>query len=239
MPQDKQITVYVHPIPAPSHRVLIALADAKAEYILYNLDIWRERPDWFSSKVNPLGKIPAITYGGPKVAPDNPSPESAKLSESLAIIEFIADIFPESGLLPADPVVRARARMINNYFDTRFFPAFWDFFIEARAKPADILGVLETVQGLLPETGFAVGAWSIADVAIAPFLVRVVMLLENGLGKQQEEEGKEVLRALREPRFARVMKYIRDAKEWPSFKVTFNEADIVAQTKAFLLQRDN
>ncbi len=165
-------------------------------------------------------QIPAITYGGPETSPDQPSAESMKLSESLALIEFVADIFPGSGLLPADPVVRARARMINIYFDTRFFPVFWDFFLEG--KPVDLLGALDTVQRLLPVTGFAVGAWSIADVGIAPFLVRVAMLLEHDIGKQSEQDGK-MLIALHEPRFTRIMKYIEDAKEWPSFKATYDE----------------
>ena len=168
-------------------------------------------------------QIPALTYGGPKTAPERPSPESAKLSESLALIEFVADVFPESNLLPADPVLRARARMINVYFDTRFFPVFWDFFLEGKPG-ADLLGALETMQSLLPETGFAVGPeWSIADIAVAPFLVRVVMLLEHDLGKQSAEEGSKALLALRTPRFARLMKYIEDAKEWSSFKATFDE----------------
>ncbi|TFK79373.1 hypothetical protein K466DRAFT_579210 [Polyporus arcularius HHB13444] len=237
MSQTEQITLYANPVPAFSHRVLIALEDAKAKYTLYNFDIWRERPEWFNSEVNPLGKIPAITYDGPETSPERPSAESVKLSESLALVEFVADIFPESGLLPADPVVRARARMINIYFDTRFFPVFWDFFLEG--KPVDLLGALDTVQRLLPVTGFAVGAWSIADVGIAPFLVRVAMLLEHDIGKQSEEDGKKMLIALHEPRFTRIMKYIEDAKEWPSFKATYDEADAVAQCKVFpLLQRN-
>ena len=99
---------FLRQVPAFSHRVLIALEDAKAEYTLHNFDIWRTRPEWFNNQVNPLGKvlifcyvsrfaltepsssqIPALTYGGPKTAPEQPSPESAKLSESLALIEFV------------------------------------------------------------------------------------------------------------------------------------------------------
>ncbi|RDX41666.1 hypothetical protein OH76DRAFT_1411885 [Lentinus brumalis] len=173
--------------------MFLALEEAKAEYTLYDFDIWYAKPDWFDTKINPLGKIPALSYGGPKTAPDQPAPESAKLGESLALVEFVADIFPESGLHPADPVVRARARMINHYFDTNFFPLFWDFFFQGKPEArVPFLEVVETVQGLLPETGYAVGDWSIADVAIAPFLVRTPMQLENDIGKQSTEGEQDV-----------------------------------------------
>ncbi|KAI0707577.1 hypothetical protein C8T65DRAFT_740355 [Cerioporus squamosus] len=231
MPQTEQITrFYANSVPAFSHRILIALEDAKAKYTLYNFDILARAPRL----------IPALTYGGPDTPADQPSSESAKLGESLALLEFVADIFPESGLHPADPIVRARARMINNYFDTRIFPLFWDFFFEGKPEArSTLLEVVETVQGLLPETGLAVGAWSIADVAVAPFLVRIPMLLEHNIGKQSAEDGKKTMIAPHEPRFARIMKYIEDAKAWPSFTATFDEADAVALCKAFpLFQRE-
>ncbi|KAI0699166.1 hypothetical protein C8T65DRAFT_729108 [Cerioporus squamosus] len=240
MPQKEQITLYANRVPAFSHRMFLALEEAKADYTLYAFDIWYAKPDWFDPKINPLGRIPALTYGGPKTPPDQPSAESAKLGESLALIEFVADIFPESGLHPADPVVRARARMINNFFDTRFFPLFWDFFFEGKPEArAPLLEVVETLQGLLPETGFAVGIWSMADVAIAPFLVRLPMQLENDIGKQSTEEGNKMLRALREPRFTRMMTYIQEVKQRPSWKATYDEVEAIERNKAFrLFERD-
>ena len=42
-----------------------------------------------------------------------------KLNESLVINEFIADIFPEAHLLPADPVKRATARLFAALVDSK------------------------------------------------------------------------------------------------------------------------
>ena len=39
-----------------------------------------------------------MTYGGPRIDPTNPSPESFKLAESLVLLEFIADLFPSANL---------------------------------------------------------------------------------------------------------------------------------------------
>jgi glutathione S-transferase len=44
------------------------------------------KPEWYSKVVNPFtGKVPSIAYGGPPVAPDQPSSESAKIPESLSV----------------------------------------------------------------------------------------------------------------------------------------------------------
>ena len=68
-------------------------------------------------------KVPAIAYGGPPVPPDQPSPESAKIAESLVLLDFVADLFPDSHLLPKDPVQRARARFFIDTVSTKFVPA--------------------------------------------------------------------------------------------------------------------
>ncbi|KAJ7106357.1 hypothetical protein C8R44DRAFT_843163 [Mycena epipterygia] len=57
------------------------LADFKVDYTR-----------WYASKVNPAG---AVTYGGLKVPAGPPSPESAKIAESLVLIEFVAGLYPQ------------------------------------------------------------------------------------------------------------------------------------------------
>jgi hypothetical protein len=62
-------------------------------------------------------QVPTMTYGGPKVDPTNPSPESFKLAESLVLLEFIADLFPSAtctqmtrynGLRSVSSLIRSR-----------------------------------------------------------------------------------------------------------------------------------
>ena len=74
-------------------------------------------------------QVPALVYGSPKSDPENPSAESAKITESLVILEFIADLYPDSGLLPKDPVERARVRFFIDALSTKVFPPASKFFV--------------------------------------------------------------------------------------------------------------
>lgn len=138
------------------------------------------------------------------------------------IIEFLAELFPESNLHPKDLVKRARARYLITIFDTNVFEGYKDFFFLG-GPSTPLLDGLEAFQAVLPETGFAVGEWSIADIAAIPFLVRFAMLLENDLGNYPAGEGKKAFAELKSPRFARLWKYIQDAKQRPSLKASYKE----------------
>lgn len=52
---------------------------------------------------SPTKKVPALKI-------ERPGHEPVTICESLAIIETAADLFPEAGLWPADPIDRAKAR---------------------------------------------------------------------------------------------------------------------------------
>ncbi|KAH7925069.1 hypothetical protein BV22DRAFT_465355 [Leucogyrophana mollusca] len=103
----QQLTLYRFKASPFAHKIELALTEAKAAYKVYDLDL-ANKPEWFTAKDNPASKVPAITYGGPDVPPEDPSPLSEKLAESAVVLEFVADIYPESGLLPKDPVLRAK-----------------------------------------------------------------------------------------------------------------------------------
>ncbi|OSD02616.1 glutathione transferase omega class [Trametes coccinea BRFM310] len=222
----ERITLYTAKICPYAHRVEIALAEAKAQFTRYEIDL-QNKPEWYAPKVNPASKVPAIAYGGPDVPPDQPSPESVKLAESLVLVEFVADLFPASGLLPTDPVQRAKARFFIEAVSSKFIPAWYGLLL--RNAPADELyAALEHLQALLPaEGGFAVGAFSIADVAIAPFLARARLSLLNEIGKYPEGEGKKIWANMTSGKLARIGKYAEDLFARESFKATFDEAHVV------------
>ncbi|KAI0824921.1 thioredoxin-like protein [Trametes gibbosa] len=226
MVQAGQITFYTHVYSPYCHRVHLALEEAKADYTAFSINLMA-RPPWYATKVNPAGKIPAITYGGPKGNPEDPSPEAAMINESLVILEFLNELFPEAKLLPADPVLRAHARLFTTVWETKGTDGFRAFFFRyAQSEGAEktLLEGLEAVQARLPATGFAVGGWSNADAAVAPFLVRVEMLLKNDLGVFPVGEGLKVYKELQDTKFARLRKYLEDVKEYPTFKATWDEA---------------
>ena len=74
-------------------------------------------------EINPWGKIPALKVN------------DEILTEAHAILGFIADAAPESGLLPADPLARARAHEWMNFLSATVHIAFRPLF-----KPQYLIG---------------------------------------------------------------------------------------------------
>ncbi|KAJ6514685.1 thioredoxin-like protein [Mycena vulgaris] len=213
----EQITLYTSAGCPYSHRVELALAEAKVDFTRVEIDLGN-KPEWYASKVNPASKVPAIAYGGPQVPPDQPSPESIKLAESLILVEFVADLYPASALLPTDAVLRAKARFFIDVVSTKFGPAFM--------APLD---ALEALQSLLPaDKPFAVGEeFTAADIALAPFLARMEVALKNDIGAYKEGEGTKAAEYFFSGgRFARLVKYFDEIKARESFKTTFNAKGI-------------
>lgn len=158
--------------------------------------------------------------------PDQPSPESAKLVESLALLEFIADICPASGLLPSDPVARARARAFVSIYQSYVNDAFRDvFFIGGPGTIDKALQAMEHLQRALPpDGGFAAGtAFTIADCAVAPTLVRMMFFLRIGLGAFTPEDGERLRAEVMGDKFARYRQYVQDLQERPCFKKDWDE----------------
>ena len=100
----------------------------------------------------------------------------------------------------------------------------WAAFHQRQGPKDTFIAGLETVQALLPETGFAVGEWSIADAAVAPFLGRAEVALQGDLGSWEKGVGPETYKEVFESeRFARIVKYWRDNEARESWKKTWNE----------------
>jgi len=224
----ENITVYVDTSKASpyGHRALLALEEVGAKYEICGIDL-RNKPSWFSEKVNPIGKVPAIAYGGPLVPGDQPSPESAKLAESMVIVEFLANVFPESEILPKDPLLCAKARFFAEVSRGAVPPLF------AFARKGESLETLEQelekLQNLLPDnTKFAVSDdFTIADIAVAPFIARLEVWIDNEIGVFNTTKGKEFAATLDE-KFAKFMKYYNNIKARESMKKTFS-AETVGQ----------
>ena len=165
-------------------------------------------------------------YGSSKSHPENPSPESAKIAESLVLLELVADLYPNSGLLPKDPVERARVRFFIDAVSTKLQAPFAAFLYRGEAPDALIAAIAE-IQELLPPNPtavrFAVGEqFTIADAAFAPFIARWDLLLRNDIGKFAEGAGLRVYQELfKSERFARLQKYYENISSRESFKDSF------------------
>jgi glutathione S-transferase len=168
-------------------------------------------------------------YGSPKSDPENPSASSAKIAESLVILEFIADLYPDSGLLPKDPVERARVRFFIDAFSTKVFLPSATFFYfgggDEEEAPRVFIAAVAEFQELLPHNAqFAVGDhFTIADAAFAPFLGFWELFLRHDIGRFAAGTGPRVYDELfRGERFARLQKYYANISSRESFKNSFD-----------------
>ncbi|KAJ7822597.1 glutathione S-transferase [Mycena leptocephala] len=213
----EQITLYTAKLCPFAHRVELALAEANVGYNRFEIDL-SNKPDWYAPNVNPASKV---SYGGPQVSPELPSPESVKIAESLILVEFVADLYPESNILPKDPVLRAKVRFFIDAVSTKFLPEYMGPIL--RGQPFEpFFEALEQLQALLPYTA--------ADIAITPFLARMEVWLKNDIGAYKEGEGKKASESFFSgDRFARLVKYFDALKARESFKATF-DADFITES---------
>jgi maleylacetoacetate isomerase len=85
-------------------RVALNMKQVVADERIIDLDAGEQRSPAYL-EINPLGAIPALIDRGA-------GQSRAPLTQSLAILEFIEELYPEPAMLPADPHGRARVRSI-------------------------------------------------------------------------------------------------------------------------------
>ena len=82
----------------------IALEEAGAAYEAVKVDTAagdQRKPEYLA--INPKGRVPAVATG------------QGALTETLAILAWVAETHPQAGLLPSDPWARAQAHAFNSY----------------------------------------------------------------------------------------------------------------------------
>lgn len=88
-----------------SRKVRIVLREKNLEFELRSEKIWERRPEFLA--LNPAGLVPVLI-----------EPDGAVLCDSVAITEYLDDVFREpTPLLPDDPVERAEVRRLVAWFD--------------------------------------------------------------------------------------------------------------------------
>ncbi|GJJ14900.1 hypothetical protein Clacol_009170 [Clathrus columnatus] len=225
---SKQITLYITQTCPWAARARIALREVNVPFTEHDIDL-RNKPQWYLSDVNPAGLVPAIAYGGPNVPPDQPSSESIKLRESLLIVEWVADEFPKSNLLPESPLNRYRARLIIDVVATKLVTAL-NALVFRDGTSEDLIKSIELVQKeLVPSAKYALSdQFTIADAASAPFISRVILFLKNDLGVSTEPGQSKGLYDLitQDAKFSRFWSYAQAILERPSVKDVINEVRV-------------
>ncbi|KAF8552145.1 glutathione S-transferase [Imleria badia] len=218
-----QLTLYGSKSSPYSEKVELALKEGNIPYKYFSIDL-RNKPAFFTEQINPVGKVPTITHGGPDVEPDEPSPLSFKLAESNVILEFLADLHPEAKLMPTDPVQRARVRFFMDAVTNKYVPAYRAWILDREPDAAEKhLKAIEFLQELLPDSGeYAVGdSYTIADACITPFIFRLHLTTENDIGKYPVGNGPKFDESLKDPKYAKFMAYANAVTERPVAKETW------------------
>lgn len=137
-------------------RVRIALAEKGVVWETVEVDL-DDRPDWIWEK-NPLGRVPVLEEG------------AWVLPESVVILEYLEERYPEPALLPADPAERALVRLRVARFDNALGAAYY-----ALRRGED--GAAEGVAHCLGFLDRGLAAWpfpfGMVDVAYLPWLLRL------------------------------------------------------------------
>ncbi|KAF8449033.1 thioredoxin-like protein [Boletus edulis BED1] len=204
-----QLTLYGYFASPFSEKVELALKEGNIPYKYFSVDL-TNKPAFFTEQINTIGKVPAITYGGPDVAPEEPSPLSVKLAESNVILEFLADTYPEAKLMPTDPVQRARVRFFIEAVTNKYIPAYMAWVFDREPQAAEnLLKAIEFLQGLLSDAaGYAVGdSYTTADVCITPFIHRLYHSIEYDIGKFPVGSGPKLGESLKDLKYAKFTAY--------------------------------
>jgi glutathione S-transferase len=140
-------------------RVRIVLAEKGIPHETVVIDL-ADRPAWLYEK-NPRGKVPVLEE------------DAFCLPESVVIMEYLEERYPEPPLLPTDPAERALARLAVELFDERFGD---DYYAARRGE-----GVarqrfdhrLQELEEALAAQPFLGGrSYTLADIAYVPWLPR-------------------------------------------------------------------
>ena len=119
-------------------RVRIALAYKGVDYESVPVHLLREGGEQHASehrRLNPMAQVPVLVVNG------------TPLAQSMALLEYLEEVYPTPPLLPRDPLVRARARQIAET-------------INSGIQPLQNIGVMRRLQSDFHADAAAAQAWS-------------------------------------------------------------------------------
>ena len=147
-----------------SHRCRFVLFEKGMDFEIRDVDLYNKPED--ISVMNPYGQVPILVE------------RDLILYESNIINEYIDERFPHPQLMPADPVMRARARQLLHTLENELFSHI-DALEKGQKAAADkaraqVRDQLVQLAPMFTKQKFMLGdEFSMLDVAIAPLLWRL------------------------------------------------------------------
>ena len=155
-----------------SMRAWLALKRTRADFADTVIPLRRPETKQAISAHSPSGLVPALRHGDMVVW------------ESLAISEYLAELFPEAGLWPEDPGTRAEARAVSAEMHAGFAALRREMPMNVRAQLSakgrngevalDVRRITKIWETCLDRHGgeFLFGPFTIADAMFAPVVSR-------------------------------------------------------------------
>lgn len=138
-------------------RVRIVLAEKGIGYEPQEIDL-SDRPAWLYAK-NPSGRVPVLEEDGGFLLP-----------ESVVIMEYLEERYPEPALWPADPADRALGRLWLDRFDARLGH---EYYALRRGEPSRLDERLRDLDEALEAQPFLSGPqYGLADAGYIPWILR-------------------------------------------------------------------
>jgi len=173
-------------------------------------------------KINPRGLVPTLEY------------EGKPLYESSVVLEFIEDVYGDTGkrLRSEDPVERARGRIWADFVSSRINPSYHRFLQHQPSsdreglatKQQEFLSHLKTFTKEMDSTGpFFFGSQpSLVDFTLAPWALRIWVFdhFKGGSGIPAEGEG-----GKDEQVWDRWRKWVKAMEERSSMRDTMSERE--------------
>lgn len=166
------LTLYTSPLSGNGRKVHMLLEEVGAAYQLSKLDLMKgeqKNPEYL--KLNPNGKVPTLVDDG------------FVLWESNAILLYLAEKFSAAKLLPTGGHDRARMFQWLLFEQTTFRPPLSLLYRQTRFTPSDkqdqkaieqAWAEVRTNMGILQTTlsgrGYIGGTFSVADIAVLPYI---------------------------------------------------------------------
>jgi glutathione S-transferase len=164
------ITLYTAARCPYAARVRIVLAEKGLEFEAVEIDL-SDRPAWLYGK-NPSGRVPVVE-----------EEDGRPLPESVVIMEFLEERYPEPALLPPDPADRAFVRLLI-FRDRDFTDPYYAFRRGEDGAEEEFGAALMQLNVALGERPYLGGAeYGLADIAYAPWLLRARDMLGVDLAR--------------------------------------------------------
>ena len=158
------MTLYSDPNNAQSHRVRIVLGEKDLVFKIEEVLSGQNNEDLIA--LNPNNTTPTFVD------------RNLVLYESRVIMEYLDERFPHPPLMPVDPVIRAKTRMVLHYIETDLYGLLDDVKSSGEKKSStakqklkeNLLLSLDFIQG---KKYFLSDDFSIIDCSMAPILWRL------------------------------------------------------------------